>query len=156
MKFKNRVSIYCVVTTVLLGSLQSSTQIINESLDTHKRLIEFEEGCVITSFLYLCSDAHEIYLKKNEIEPQIKCKKCTTKLLSLYELKFGLFGWAIKEGGEGKVSFEKIKSILYGCLKVVLAGSPPDTIDYMIRISNETKQWCSDCRSYSESWDKIA
>lgn len=156
MKFKNKVSIFCVVVTVFFASLQSKTQVTNEGLDAHKRLIEFEEGCVIASFLDLSRAAHENYLEKNKIEPHIECKKCTTKLLSLHELRVGLFAWALKDGGGGKVSFEKIKSILYGCLKIIYAGSPADIIDYMVQASNETKQFCSDCHDYRDSWGKTA
>jgi len=156
MKFNKSISICWVIITVFLSALPGHTQdVTNDNLHAHKRLLEFEDSMVIASFLLLSKDAHEEYLKKYKVEPQITCKKCTTKLLNLYELEVGLFAWALKVGAENTVNFEKIKLTLYDCLKVVSERSSSEVIDYMVRISNETKQLCSDCHSRSDSWDKV-
>jgi len=74
MKFKNRVFICYVLITVFLGSLQGSNQIAYDSLHTHKRSVE-EDAFNIIDYLSSFREAHEKYLQKNKIEPEIKCKK---------------------------------------------------------------------------------
>jgi len=131
--------------------LQANNQIVD---CPHKRSIE-DDTIKIVSYLGLFKDAHEKYLAAHQIEPEIRCKKCATKRLSLGEFEGGLVGVALKNLTDGKDNFEKTKLILDGCLKVVSDGVFSDIINYMVRFSNETQQVCSHCQEPSISWEKI-
>jgi len=151
MRFRY-ITIDCFILIIsFLFFLQANNKIVD---CPNKRTIE-DDAIKIVSYLALFKDAHEKYLSVHKIEPEIRCKKCATKRLTLGEFEGGLVGVALKNLADGKDNFEKTKLILDGCLKVVLDGIFLDIIDYMVRISNETQQVCSHCQGPSTSWEKI-
>lgn len=151
MKTSNKVSIYFIVALVFLGSLQGNNQPTHNTPNAHTRSTE-EDIFSIIDYLSLFTQAHEQYLQKNNVEPKITCHKCSDKLLDLGEFCGSLVGIALKDMVNGKNNFNETKTILDGCLNVIFSGSCSDIINYMIRISNETKQACPGCCGQSESW----
>lgn len=151
MKHTHRILIGLIISIIFLDSLQSNNQITSENLQTNSRSIE-EDAFSAAAYLPLFMHAEEEYLKKNKIEPEIKCKNCTTRRLSMSEFWGGLVGKAIKDVVEGKDSFDKAKLILDGFLKAVSEGFHTDIINYMLKIVSETKQVCSHC--HSSSWEQ--
>jgi len=133
---------------------------VSQPLDSsmQNRMEGLDEATNIFSYWPLFIESQEKYFKNNSIDPQIKCGKCTTKLLGLSEFEGGLLGWSLKKIAENMMDheqYENIKLLLDACLEVVSGGSLPDIINYMVRVSNETKQVCTDCLGHSDSWKRI-
>lgn len=134
----------------LFKDLQSNNQIVHDSVQAHVRSTE-EDALVAISYLSLLRGAHEVYLERGNIEPEIKCKNCMEKLLNLSEFEGGLVGAALVDLGNFKV----MHLYLDDCLKVVSKGTYSEIIDFMIRVANATEQPCSQCGKRSAFWGQI-
>ncbi len=154
MKVKISVIIFLITITSTCFSYDANNVMVGE-VSTQTRFLGLEKVTnflTIISYWYSFTTAHEQYVQKNLQNPEIRCSKCATKVLTLGELCGGLVGKGLRDLVEGKDNFTQSKAMLDAFLECIQSGSYREVLDFMVCVANETKQVCSHCHSSSDVW----
>jgi len=156
MKFKIRFFTSVIVVIFSFGFVQGFKQDFSKDISMNIGPIEVH-AAIIIAFLPLFAEAGKLYIEKNNIEPVIKCRKCTSKQLGMSEFGGGLIGMALKDTVDGKNNYNQTKALLHDFLKVVSEGSHANIINHMLYVYNEIYRVCPFCGfdGKGDTWQEV-
>lgn len=152
MRLKNNVFICFIMGIWLLTFLHGTDK--NTCDSQYHTKDATTKAYTIRCALESLTNAYKKCTKKNLILSKIKCKNCTTKILSYAEFEGGLIGLGLKYIADESDNFSKIKLLLDKCVEFLLKdASSSELINFMLQTSNDIQQKCSHCQGVS--WEKI-